>query len=48
MLQSKVETDIEASELEETESVGQKVEHSDSCKTSDEPPELFKEGRKSS
>ena len=42
MLQSKVETDIEAIESEEAESAGQKVEHSDSCKTSEEPLEQFK------
>ena len=48
MLQSKVKTDIEATKSEQAESVGQKVEHSDSCKTSEEPSEQFKEEKKSS
>ena len=43
MLQSKVETEIEATEIEEEESVGQKVEHSDSCKTSEQPSDQSKE-----
>ncbi|KAH9697414.1 hypothetical protein KPL71_023600 [Citrus sinensis] len=46
MLQSKVETDIEAAETEEAESAEQKVEHSDGCKTSEEPTEQSKEGKK--
>ena len=46
MLQSKVETEIEATESEKAERVGQKVEHSDSCKTSEEPSEQSKEEKK--
>lgn len=45
---SKVETDIEATESEEAKSAEQKVEHSNNCKTSEEPSEQFKEGNKSS
>ena len=48
MLQSKVETDIEAVKIEEVESAGQKVEHSDSCKPSEEPSDQSKEGKKPS
>ncbi|KAH9704469.1 hypothetical protein KPL70_011474 [Citrus sinensis] len=43
MLQSKVETEIEATEIEEEDSVGQKVEHSDSGKTSEQPSDHSKE-----
>ncbi|KAH9684673.1 DNA (cytosine-5)-methyltransferase 1B [Citrus sinensis] len=43
MLQSKVETEIEATETEEQESARQKVEHSDSCKTSEQPSDQSKE-----
>ncbi|KAH9684612.1 DNA (cytosine-5)-methyltransferase 1B [Citrus sinensis] len=43
MLQSKVEIEIEATEIEEEESAGQKVEHSDSCKTSEQPSDQSKE-----
>ncbi|KAH9658981.1 hypothetical protein KPL70_023688 [Citrus sinensis] len=43
MLQSKVKTEIEATETEEEDSVGQKVEHSDSGKTSEQPSDRSKE-----
>ncbi|KAH9684681.1 DNA (cytosine-5)-methyltransferase [Citrus sinensis] len=43
MLQSKLETEIKATETEEEESAGQKVEHSDSCKTSEQPSDQSKE-----
>ncbi|KAH9781841.1 hypothetical protein KPL71_008631 [Citrus sinensis] len=43
MLQSKVETEIEATETEEGDSVGQKVEHSGSSEISEQPSDHFKE-----
>ena len=43
MLQSNVETEIEATETEEEESAGQKVERPDSCKTTEQPSDQSKE-----
>ncbi|KAH9753275.1 hypothetical protein KPL71_015010 [Citrus sinensis] len=48
MLQLKVETEIEATETEEEENARQKVEHSESCETSEQPSDKSKERKKPS
>ncbi|KAH9764272.1 hypothetical protein KPL70_001465 [Citrus sinensis] len=48
MLQSKVETEIEAAETEEEESAGQMVKHSDSYKPSEQPSDQTKESKQPS